>query len=278
MARARNIKPGFFGNEQLAEVAFEYRLLFIGLWTMADREGRLEDRPKRIKMAVFPADDVDIDRGLRALESAGLLVRYTVNGARYIAIPTWLKHQHPHYKEPESLIPAPGEPQSSPPINDPEPESGPSINTDESRSGLGQAPGEPEARLGQALDSPPDEGGGNPADSGFLIPDSGLLSPRDTRGARSPPRRKPPKVPLPEGFAISDRVRAWAAEHGHSQLEARFDHFVGYARANGAMYTDWDQALMNAIRDNWAKFNGTGAGEGRAETRGGHWSERESYR
>ena len=49
MARARNIKPGFFKNEFLAEMPCEVRLLFIGLWTLADREGRLEDRPKRIK-------------------------------------------------------------------------------------------------------------------------------------------------------------------------------------------------------------------------------------
>ena len=61
MARARNIKPSFFTNEDLVELPFEDRLLFIGLWTLADREGRLEDRPKRIKMAVFPADNVDVD-------------------------------------------------------------------------------------------------------------------------------------------------------------------------------------------------------------------------
>ena len=41
MARARNIKPGFFRNADLAELTFEARLLFIGLWTLADSEGRL---------------------------------------------------------------------------------------------------------------------------------------------------------------------------------------------------------------------------------------------
>ena len=48
MARARNIKPGFFANENLAECDPLARLLFAGLWCLADREGRLEDRPKRI--------------------------------------------------------------------------------------------------------------------------------------------------------------------------------------------------------------------------------------
>ena len=44
MARARNIKPGFFKNELLVGLPYEYRLLFIGLWTIADRDGRFEDR------------------------------------------------------------------------------------------------------------------------------------------------------------------------------------------------------------------------------------------
>lgn len=49
MARARNIKPAFFMNDELAEIDPLGRLLFIGLWTIADREGRLEDRPARHK-------------------------------------------------------------------------------------------------------------------------------------------------------------------------------------------------------------------------------------
>ncbi|WP_461949107.1 hypothetical protein ACOKPE_14565 [Acinetobacter baumannii] len=52
MARSRNIKPSFFMNEDIIELPYEARLLFIGLWTLADREGRLENRPKKIKGAV----------------------------------------------------------------------------------------------------------------------------------------------------------------------------------------------------------------------------------
>ena len=47
MARSRNIKPGFFSNEHLAELDFATRLLFIGMWTEADREGRRELRDGR---------------------------------------------------------------------------------------------------------------------------------------------------------------------------------------------------------------------------------------
>lgn len=47
MARARNIKPGFFINEDLVELPFSTRLLFAGLWIIADREGRLGERDRR---------------------------------------------------------------------------------------------------------------------------------------------------------------------------------------------------------------------------------------
>lgn len=107
MARARNIKPGFFQNEELVELPFEYRLLFIGLWTIADREGRLEDRPKRIKMAVFPADNVDVDEGLNQLQAAGVLTRYEAGDIKAIQIINFAKHQNPHVKEAASTIPEP---------------------------------------------------------------------------------------------------------------------------------------------------------------------------
>lgn len=109
MARARNIKPGFFKNELLVELPFEFRLLFIGLWTLADREGRLEDRPKKIKMEVFPADDVSVEEGIDALTEDGFIVRYEANGINYIQILSWHKHQTPHVKEQASTIPAPCE-------------------------------------------------------------------------------------------------------------------------------------------------------------------------
>lgn len=59
---------------------------------------------------------------------------------------------------------------------------------------------------------------------------------------------------IPDDFGISDRVRQWAEGHGHDRLELRLDHFVGWAKAGGKAYVDWEQAFMNAIRDNWAKL------------------------
>lgn len=61
------------------------------------------------------------------------------------------------------------------------------------------------------------------------------------------------KKPLPKDFSISERVMQWASEKGHHSLQAHFENFVGAAKAKGYAYVDWDEALMNAIRDNWAK-------------------------
>lgn len=99
MARARNIKPSFFINEDLVELSFETRLLFIGLWTLCDREGYLEDKPKKIKMAIFPADDVNVDRMLNDLQSCGFLIRYVAANRKCIYLPKFAKHQNPHHKE-----------------------------------------------------------------------------------------------------------------------------------------------------------------------------------
>ena len=77
--RARNIKPGIFRNEILGSSDPLLTLLFEGLWCLADREGRLEDRHLRIKAEVFPyRENLDIHRYLTELERTGFVQRYKV--------------------------------------------------------------------------------------------------------------------------------------------------------------------------------------------------------
>lgn len=105
MARARNIKPGLFSNELLVELPAFDRLAFIGLWCLADREGRLEDRVKRIKIELFPCDDYDVEEGLARLAAAGFISRYQVAGFSVIEIINFQKHQSPHGSEKDSTLP-----------------------------------------------------------------------------------------------------------------------------------------------------------------------------
>ena len=103
--RSRYIKPGFFTSEQLSECSPFARILFEGLWCYADRRGRLEDRPKKIKVAILPYDNVEIEELLGELVVNELIIRYEAEGKRYIWIPNFLLHQRPHYNEEDSVIP-----------------------------------------------------------------------------------------------------------------------------------------------------------------------------
>lgn len=105
MSRARNIKPGFYKNEDLAECSVWARLLFPGLWMLADREGRLEDRPRRIKGEIFPFDSVEVSPLLDELAQWGFIRRYTVGDRRFIQVLGFLAHQNPHGTEKDSVIP-----------------------------------------------------------------------------------------------------------------------------------------------------------------------------
>ena len=109
--RARNIKPGFFKSEGLASCSYQARLLFIGLWLLADREGRLEDRPLRIKAEIFPYDNVNIEKLLDEIAgvkeedgSPSFIVRYGCT-KKYIQVVHFGAHQHPHINEKPSEIP-----------------------------------------------------------------------------------------------------------------------------------------------------------------------------
>jgi len=111
MARIRYLKPEFFKDDDLACLPFEVRLFYAGLWGVADKAGRLEDRAARLKAEIFPYDAVDAEKCLRMLAQPKkgsrkpFIDRYEVNGERYIQILAWEKHQKPHHCELPSIIP-----------------------------------------------------------------------------------------------------------------------------------------------------------------------------
>lgn len=113
MARSRQLKPDFFADEDLSTRSHAARLLFQGLWTLADREGRLEDRPLKIKAALFPYEAVDVEALLAELArpkqyAPGMfIVRYEVEGRKYIQVCNFTRHQNCHPREQPSTLPAP---------------------------------------------------------------------------------------------------------------------------------------------------------------------------
>jgi hypothetical protein len=111
MPRIRQIKPEFYLDDELAQCSRDARLLFPGLWILAHRAGRLENRPARIKAQIFPYDcDIDaakITQLLGQLETRRFIFVYEVEGRSYIQIRTFEKHQHCHSNEVPSQLPGP---------------------------------------------------------------------------------------------------------------------------------------------------------------------------
>lgn len=105
MARSRNIKPSFFKNYDLADLGPVAQVLFAGLWCLADREGRLEDKPRFIKAELFPYYDCDVNGELTKLERLGFVSRYSVDDVDVIQVLKFRKHQTPHNTEKASTLP-----------------------------------------------------------------------------------------------------------------------------------------------------------------------------
>lgn len=111
MARIRSVKPEICTSETMARLTAVEERTFCRLWTHLDDEGRAVDNPRLIKAAIYPLhDDMTadaVDAILDALAAEGLIVRYVVDGKRYLAVPSWREHQRPQKSIP-SKLPAPG--------------------------------------------------------------------------------------------------------------------------------------------------------------------------
>lgn len=95
MARNRTIKPEFWTSEQVVSCSTTARLLFIGMWNFCDDYGIHPASTVRLKMEVFPADDIN-DQGVRSLIGelihSGLIREYEVEGQSYWIVTGW-RHQ-----------------------------------------------------------------------------------------------------------------------------------------------------------------------------------------
>lgn len=104
MARIRTIKPEFFTSDDICSLSPYARLLYIGLWCEADREGLFEWKTRSFKRRYLPDDQLDIDSVCDELLSRGLVVLY---GDGLACIPMFAKHQHINPREAASTLPHP---------------------------------------------------------------------------------------------------------------------------------------------------------------------------
>jgi hypothetical protein len=233
MARSRNIKPGFFTNDVLGELPPLTRLLFAGIWTISDREGRLEDRPKKIRAEVLPYDLCDADDMLQSLHDAGFIKRYQAAGKSVIQVLAWAEHQNPHMKEAASTLPAPDEHQTS----------------------TVQAPVEEQPS--------PEQAGLIPSS---LIPDS-LISDSKEKKARAP--RPPAPAPVLDGVSaelLADYLVVRKAKNAGALTKTAIAGLQREADKAGISLSD---AVQACCEYGWQGFNASWYAE-RTGGKGGH--------
>lgn len=215
MARARNIKPAFFNNDLLAEIDPIGRLLFIGLWTIADFKGDIEWREKKIKAQVLPYDNCDVKDIAINLDKLGFIRFYSDSDLTYINITNFSKHQNPHKNEREkgSDIPA---------------------YTDLMRQAIdlkGLTINPDKSRLNQ------DEDGTNPADSLILIPDPCSLIPETLS-----PKSGKPDIDYDKSFE-----KVWKQYPSKQNKKKALAAFISYVKKKTLNVEDFAEYLLKDI-------------------------------
>lgn len=112
MARIRTIKPEFWTDEKVVELSAFARLLFIGIWNFCDDDGRIVFSHKRLKMQVFPSDDLDCLALIQEIERQGMILIYSVDGVDYLQVMGFSKHQKIDKRSPSKLPPSPNSTES----------------------------------------------------------------------------------------------------------------------------------------------------------------------
>jgi hypothetical protein len=246
--RCRNIKYEFFIHDKLPNCEPLARLLFIGLWCMGDSAGRMEERIHKIRMQLLPCDACDIASLLGQLEKHGFIIRYTVDDVRYIQVVNFLKHQHPHFKEPPSKIPPPAgyvdeRPQRLKP-----------------RASPGHALDMPEADPRPALDKPE----ARPSDTliaDTLIPESSLIS--DSRKHARKQSASPPiqltrlsfEALPPDWAQWTQSEMGWGAE-AMQDVWIYFRDYWQSRTGKSAQKSDWSAIWRNWCRQQNIRNNG----------------------
>ena len=230
--RMRGIKPQFFQNETLADLSPHARLAFIGLWIYADREGRLEDRPMRLRIQILPYEpDQDMHTLLQQLHDAGFVKRYTVGSEHYLQVVNFTKHQRPNHREAPSVIPAFSDGCAA-------------ASTTKTRRFLGKAMSSP----GKVSDSV-HASRRCPSES-----ESETETDTEEEKSKNPPVGPPTnshgrKCKLPVDFELSPEREDFALKAGVVDPHREFALFTDHWRATGKPMKDWEATWRNWCRN-----------------------------
>lgn len=228
MARIRSVKPEFWADRKLAKrVSRDGRLLYIGLWNLADEHARLNGDPLWIKGQVFPYDDdigvKEVVVLLEQLEGLERILRYEVGDDPYIYLPKLGFHQRLQPWKVDSRIPAP-----------------PGF-TASSENGTHQSePGSDQLKLSTDESEP-----GTDKSGPFYV--AGSMEHVDA----PPAQRRATRIP--DDFLPTREMVAWAlAECPHINSKRETEKFNDYWQAKAgkdALKLDWNKTWKNWMRN-----------------------------
>ena len=121
MSRIRTIKPSIWGSPTFSRLSSDAKVLFIGLITRSDDDGRALGSINSIIGDIFPNDEAVTPAKARKWLNeitemtdsfigpvVPAAVEYEVGGIKYICFPKWHKHQRINRYTPSSFPPPPG--------------------------------------------------------------------------------------------------------------------------------------------------------------------------
>lgn len=106
MARKRMISPDFFSDEKVGALSPIGRLIFIGLWILAEDNGVGRANMAMLRGQILPYDDISLAEfttEFQELSKLNLINTYEVKGQSYYRIINFLKHQTINHPTPCKL-------------------------------------------------------------------------------------------------------------------------------------------------------------------------------
>jgi len=93
VARKRMIDPNIWQSEDFSKLSTLAKLVFIGLFSLADDEGRGRCNPVYLKSTLFPYEEgirsADIDKTLSEISSNMSVIFYSCDGSSYYSLYNW---------------------------------------------------------------------------------------------------------------------------------------------------------------------------------------------
>lgn len=108
MARKRMIDPSIWQSEDFSKLSTLAKLVFIGLFSLADDEGRGRCNPVYLKSTLFPYEEgirsTDIDKTLSEISSNMSVIFYSCDGSNYYSLYNWNVWQKIDKPSPSKIV------------------------------------------------------------------------------------------------------------------------------------------------------------------------------